>query len=525
MNSTSFSRKGTISAANPLKRIGQSFWIQLLLLGLLIVLPIGLYAAPDIGSTLLAVCSVGTLGLLLVWQRPELGLILLIFLTSSFIEPDMIDLRLPIGGGLDLRDLLLIAILGLSAFQRIVRGQIELPWIAVGGPLLLFIGVAVVSVVNALFFEGVSANWALNDMRILLYYSVFFITAWNIRDIKQLRTLIAGLLLIANATAAIVIIQQFLGPDNLLLESMAGGRWQVWPQEDGTIRVVPPGHALMHFMMVIAFCLAFFNRQHPERFVVYGGQFLFLNLGLILTFTRAGWLASGLALLIVGVLLLLRYQEVLLRPAFVGAALLILGIGLMSVLGQRGVVTIPNSDAVVERFQSILTPRETLQTYSLQWRLFEFEKATEAIREKPWTGVSLGNSYRNLTVFQGEARGLWTEGDLSMDVISRYTRYIHSSYLSIATKMGIPGITIFLWFCLSFVIGCWKIFRRTDDPMITGITVAILGGFLGLMQWSLFHAWFVETESTSVVGLMAGIVAALFMLNQKKSEENPAAGW
>lgn len=525
MNSTSFSPDSTTSTANPLKRIGQSFGAQLLLLILLIALPLGLYAAPDIGPALLMAFSIGTLGLLLVWQRPELGLILLIFLTSSFVEPDMIDLRLPIGGGLDLRDLLLIAILGLSAFQRIVRGQIELPWIAVGGPLLLFIGVAVVSAINALYFEGVAANWALNDMRILLYYSVFFITAWNIRSFQQLRVLLIGLLIIANATAAIVIVQQFLGPDNLLLESMDGGRWQVWPQEDGTIRVVPPGHTLMHFMMVIAFCLAFFNRHHSQRLIVYGVQFVFLNIGLILTFTRAGWLASGLALTVVGILLFLRYKDVLLRPAFVGISLLILGVGIAGFMSQYGLINTPKSAAAVERFQSILTPRETLQTYSLQWRLFEYQKAAEAIREKPWTGVSLGNTYRNLTVFQGEARGLWTNGDLSLDVVSRYTRYIHSSYLSIATKMGIPGIAIFLWFCLSFLIGCWKLYHQTNNPQITGLTIAIFGGFLGLMQWSIFHAWFVETESTSVVGLMAGVVAALFMLNRSEIEETQTASW
>lgn len=500
------------------KRIEQSTSAKLLLLLFLIIVPIGLYIAPDIGSVLLVAATIGALGLLLFWRWPELGVLTLIFLTSSFIEPDTIDLRLAIGGGFDLRDLLLIVMLGFSAFQRIVRGQIELPWISVGGPLLLFIGIAVVSLVNALYFEEVAANWALNDMRILLYYSVFFITAWNIREHKQLNNLLAGLFLIANVTAAVVIIQQFLGPDNLLLASMEGGRWQVWPQEDGTIRVVPPGHALMHFMMVISFCLTFFNRHRPLLFLIYGIQFAFLNIGLILTFTRAGWLASALALAVVGLLLFVRFREKLLRPIFVGITLLILLMSVAGTLGQRGLFNIPNSDAFVERVNSLLTPQETLKTYSLQWRLYEYEKAKDAISEKPWVGVSLGNSYRNLTVYQGEARGLWTNGDLSADVISRYTRFIHSSYLSIATKMGIPGITIFLWFCLAFLIGCWRLYRKTDVPQISAITLAIFAAFLGLMQWSIFHAWFVETESTSVVGLMTGIIAVMVMLEHKPSK-------
>jgi len=503
---------------NAPKRIDQSTSAQLLLLLFLIIVPVGLYIAPDISSILLVVTSIGTLGLLLFWRWPEFGVLTLIFLTSSFIEPDMIDFRLSIGGGLDLRDLLLIAMLGLAAFQRIVRGQLELPWISVGGPLFLFIGIAIVSLVNALYFEDVASNWALNDMRILLYYSVFFITAWTVRERKQLHTLLAGLFIIANVTAAIVIVQQFLGPDNLLLESMEGGRWQVWPQEDGTIRVVPPGHALMHFMMIISFCLIFLNRHRPLLFLICGIQFVFLNIGLILTFTRAGWLASGLALAIVAFLLFVRFRKRLLRSILVGISLLILLLCIAGVLGQRGLIDLPNSDAFVERVSSLLTPQATLKTYSLQWRLYEYGKATEAIREKPWVGVSLGNSYRNLTVYQGEARGLWTDGDLSADVISRYTRFIHSSYLSIATKMGIPGITIFLWFCLAFLIGCWRLYRKTDVPQTSAITLAIFAAFLGLMQWSIFHAWFIETESTSVVGLMTGIVAVMFMLEQKPAE-------
>lgn len=517
MNFAASPQRNIDSSVNQPKRIGQSVIAQILLLVFLVAVPLFLYFSPDVGATLLAAVGVGTLGLMLFWHRPEFGLLALVFLTSSIIEPDMIDLRLPIGGGLDLRDLLLLGLLGLSAFQRIIRGRIDLPWISVGGPVFLFICIALISAVNALYFEGVAANWALNDLRILLYYSVFFITAWNIREHKQLRTLLAGLFVIANVTAAIVIIQQFLGPDNLLLESMAGGRWQVWAQDDGTVRVVPPGHTLMHFMMVLAACLAFFNRHRPGAFFVYVVQFVFLNIGLILTFTRAGWLASALALVIVGFVLLIRYREQMARTVAIWAALIVLLAAVVGLLGQRQMISLPNADAVIERFSSLLTPKETLQTYSLQWRLFEYEKAAEAIREKPWTGVALGNNYRDVTVFQGESRGLWTDGDLSHDVISRYTRYIHSSYISIATKMGLPGIAIFLWFCLAFLISCWKLYRSTDNFQASGIALAIFAAFLGLMQWSIFHAWFIETESTSVAGLMTGIVAAVAMLDSNSS--------
>ena len=183
------------------------------------------------------------------------------------------------------------------------------PWFPIGGPLLIFLLLALISVVNALAFKGVPTNWALNDFRILLYYCLFFVTAWSIRSLSELSTLLIGLLLVADLTAAIVIIQQFLGADNLLLESMAYGQWQVWAQEDGTVRVVPPGHVLMHFMMIIAYALALFNLPRTRRFIFFASQFLFLAVGLILTFTRAGWIASFISLVIVTLVIAPRYKE------------------------------------------------------------------------------------------------------------------------------------------------------------------------------------------------------------------------
>lgn len=486
-----------------------------LFLLLLVITLVGLTAPAEAPQLLLALGILLPIGVL-VWYFPALGLVGLVFLAASILQPDTIDLRLPIGGGLDLRDLGLISLLGVAIIRNFAFGKMTIPWFPVGGPLLLFLVLAVVSVINALVFKGVASNWALNDFRILLYYSLFFVTAWSIRSYSELSTAIIGLLLVADLTAAIVIIQQFRGADNLLLESMAYGQWQVWAQDDGTVRVVPPGHVLMHFMMVISFAMAIFNLSQPKRFLFFASQFLFLAIGLLLTFTRAGWIASFFSLLIVVLVVAPRYKKQLPQLIVTGVAFLLILVSTLGFASEAGVINFNLASSLQERFASIFTPKETLESYSLQWRLFELEKATIAINENPILGVSLGNSYRNITTFQGEARGLWTDGDLSAGNVSRYTRFIHSSYLSIATKMGFTGIFVYLWFSLAFILYGFSTYGQLSNVQMKAVVLAILAGFIGLLQWSVFHAWLIETESTAVIGIMIGLVAAMRTISAER---------
>lgn len=455
---------------------------------------------------------------ILIWYYPSLGLIGIVFLTANLLKPDLVDIRLPIGGGLDLRDLMLVALLGVSVVRNLSFGRFTIPWFPVGGPLFLFLILALASVLSALVFKGVPSNWALNDFRILLYYCLFFVTAWNIRTPSQLSTLLIGLLLVADLTAAVVIIQQFRGADNLLLESMAFGQWQVWAQEDGTTRVVPPGHVLMHFMVVISYGLVLFNVSNWRRFLFFSSQFLFLSVGLLLTFTRAGWIATFVSILIVTIIVAPRYRRHLPQLIAIGVAMMLVVASMFGAAAELGIIKGSSASSLQDRFTSIFTPGETLESYSLQWRLFEFRKATDAIQENPVFGVSLGNSYRNITTFQGEASGLWTDGDLSAGNVSRYTRYIHSSYLSITTKMGLTGILSFLWFCLAFLYYGSRIYRNTSNSQMKAVILAAIAGFVGLLQWSIFHAWLIEVESTSVIGIMVGLVAGLGAIDAKRRQ-------
>jgi hypothetical protein len=479
------------------------------------LLATGLYMAPKLATLGLVFIGLGIPLVFLIWQHPELGLVALIFLTSSLLPSDIVDLRLPIGGGLELRDLLLLAMLGMLILRSLSTKSLIIPWWSVGAPLIIFLCLSVFSGFYALFFEHVESNWTLSDLRTLAFYCVFFITAWAITSKQQLAIVIAGLFIVADLIAGIIILQEFLGANHTLLTAMSYTNWAVSdiaPAEGsgsfGVVRIMPPGVVLVYFSMVMAFCLMAFTSQNRHLRAYLGFQFLYLNFAILLTYTRALWIATAIALGLAIIALFPTYKAHLIRYTMIG----ILILALLLTIG--GTVMKHSSDnpelviVLIDRFSSILTPEQTMQSYSLQWRVFEQEQALISISKHPLIGVGLGNSYRKVTTLQGEDSG-WLTSTLAAGQLSRFTRFLHNSYLSLAVKMGLIGLGCFLWFCMAMLIGGVFLYRNTTDRQSKAVVLAVVTSFVGLMFWSFFHQHFIQTESTATVGLLAGLGACI----------------
>jgi len=493
-------------AADPLERSST----PRVLLGLFcVVLASGsLYLLPRCTAYGLIFLGLGVPLVVLVWLRPEFGLLGLLFLTSSFISADIVDVRLPIGGGLDLRDLVLIGLFGLVSLRELARRKLTVPWWPVGGPLLLFLALAVFSTFYALVFRNVESNWALGDLRILSTYVTFYVVQWSIERPKQLKTLLVGLFMIADLTTAIIYLQQFAGAANPLLRAMTMTRdWRV-DQEAGAVRVIPAGHVLMHYVWFIAFGILVFGRRNRRLTALCVLQLLFIGGGHILTYTRAQWMAMGVGLGLAGIILVPRCQR-LVKAAAIGGCVLLLLAGVVVAVPRLDVSALPLVDGLAERFGSLLRPSDTLDTGSLQWRSFEMMAALKAIRRHPLTGVGLGGRYRDLTIYQGEAQGYLTRGSLAAEEVSRFTRYVHNSYLAIAVKMGLPGLAVLLWFCAAALFRGLRVLRDVSELEYRGVVLGALAGFAGMFLWCYFHAHLIKAESTGVIALMAGLVGSV----------------
>lgn len=484
-------------------------------LAALVLLAAVLYLVPTYAPFGLAVLGIGVPLVLLVWFRPEFGLLAVVFLAASMVPPELVDLRLPIGG-LELRDLALIGMLGLLILRGLVYHSLVLPWRPVGAPLLVFLGLAAFSTVYALFFQNVESNWAFSEFRALFFYSVFFVAGWSIRSSRQLPIVLIGLFLCADFIAGVLILQQSLGMNHPLLAAMSSSNWRLYDMGQtgaagsfGMVRIMPPGVTLPYFMMIVALCLIVFTARRRWLRVVLALQFVFLNVGLLLTYTRAMWVAAVCALGLVSVALLLEYRAYLFRVVAIGVAVILLLLGLLGtgIFGNEGssIVTGP----LAERFLSILRPGDVLESNSLEARAFENEQALRSVSQNPLLGVGLGNSYRKITTLQGEASGYRAGSGLEAERISRFTRFLHNSYLYIPVKMGLTGLACFLWFCVALLIQSVRSYRQLDDGRSRAIVLAVLSGFVGLMVWSVFHQHFMQAESAGTIGLVAGLVASV----------------
>ena len=476
-----------------------------------------LYLAPQLATLGLVLLGLGLPSLLLLWRRPEFGLLALAFMSSSLIPANIVDLRLPVGGGLDLRDLLLIGLLGVVILREVNRGTLQVPWWPVGGPLLLFLVIAVFSAFYALVFEHVGSNWALSELRILSLYTTFFITMWSIKRSEQLKTLLVGLFIITDLVVLIVYLQQFFGTEPPLLQAMLSTQdWRVYPGS-GAVRVIPAGQVQMHFMWFIAIGLLVFARPNKRLRAFYVVQIMYIGGGHLLAYMRAQWTAMFIGLVLIFIILAPKFKHHLAKAAVIACCLILLIVSVIVDGPLTEVSDTPFIAGIAERFGSFLTPSETAETKSLQWRTFEIEKALQAIRKQPLTGVGLGNRYRELTAFQSEASGYYTRGSIATDEVSRFTRYVHNSYVSIAVKMGIPGLLALLWFFAAVLFKGFQIYRNLPASEDKGVVLGILVSFVGILLWCYFHAHLIKAESTPIIGLMAALIGSIACMHERGS--------
>lgn len=479
------------------------------------VLMVLLYFVPEAAVMALFLLGVGIPIVYVLWHHSEFGLIALLFLATSFIPADTVDIRLPIGGGMDLRDLTMLGVLGIAFFRELTHGRCYVPWPSVGGPLTFFLLIASFSAFYALTYQNVEINWALGDLRILMLYTTFFVTLWSIRQETQFKILLAGLFLIADLTAGVIYLQQFVGADNPLLEAMTETRdWRVY-QQAGAVRVMPAGQMLMHFMWFVALGMLLFTHVRSWRFF-HVFQLIYLGGGHILTYTRAQWLAMLVGIGLVLVIFYPRYKNHLVKATVVISSIALIVWALILVGGAwLDAADHPFIAGIVMRFGSLFTPGETAETGSLQWRTFETETALASIYAHPWAGVGLGGRYRSLTTLAGEANGNLARGSLADGEISRFTRYIHNSYLAITVKMGLPGLVAFLWFCAAVLVCGFQYYLGMPDSYFKGVVLGAWVGFASLPVWCYFHAHLIKAESTGTIGVLTALVSVAAVISRR----------
>ena len=446
------------------------------------------------------------------WAFAELAVLIFLALTAGLMRASDLYVPLPLGG-LYPADVVLIGLLCFLLTRSILWDRSAACHMAMFKPLVVFLGVCALSLVYAVQFAEVPLNSALNELRPIAFYAVAVVTALAVTRKRQLDVLLIGLLILTNVIVAAIVLQQFAGVGRFLLPGM--DEWQVGQVDSagttdvdtsstfggiGGVRLVPPAHVLLFFVTVLAFIMMVAPRASRSMRVFWAAEFAVVNCGLLLTYTRGQWVASVISLGL-AFLLLPRVAQVRIAGVLVAGG----GIATLCVLLFAAGLEPPGNvaaygGALAARALSALNVEDTLGSPSLQWRVFETEQAVNALTHAP-QGVGLGNAYRPVTTFQGEAAGYQGTEPLN--------RFVHNSFLYIAVKTGLLGLAAFMWFCLAFLVSSMRIFRRTPDGPERWLVLAVLVTFIGVLSWSLTEANFMQTGSTALIGLLVGIVASV----------------
>lgn len=253
----------------------------------------------------------------------------------------------------------------------------------------------------------------------------------------------------------------------------------------GSGTYICPNHFAGFIEMLIPVALAFMfkGRFHHTTKVFLGYAALMMLAGIVVSVSRGGWLAGGLALLILFVFLL-RYRDTRL-PAL--AFLTLLMIAVIFVLKQ--------AYQPQHRWNQFF--RESGSVYDI--RFYLWEPAVRIWQDNFWWGAGPGHFNDRFPLYRPE-------------IVQASPGWAHNDYLNALADWGLVGALLIAAAWLLFYWGAfktWRFVRRTNDisskPSNRGALV--LGGGIGLSA-ILFHSivdfnMHIPANAILVVTLMA----------------------
>lgn len=208
----------------------------------------------------------------------------------------------------------------------------------------------------------------------------------------------------------------------------------------------------------------------PRDKIFLLGLFGVGTVGIILTFTRGGWL--GLALSVIMIVLLFNRRRILtLRPLvqFVGLVILLgaLLLPLWGVISGRLFASVPKTEVVRARLNEV---------------------ALKMVVDYPIFGLGLDN-FASQSLNYG----------LSQEFAASEAK-VHNLFLAVASETGIMGLILFLWVVSNLVQAALEATEH-PNPLVAATAIGIVAGTAGILAHGVV-AW----------GLLTYVVYPLFWL-------------
>jgi O-antigen ligase len=350
-------------------------------------------------------------------------------------------------------------------------------------PLTLYVAIATLSLIVAqdvsLSFFEVFLHWQM--------YLVFIYVASSVRTRQDVLFVVSLLLIGCIAESLVIIVLQFTGmpstiwglPTHIRVDPGVG---EGFTRIGGTVGSPNQAAGYLSLLLAPAASLLFTTLGRAQKWLATA----VLGLGgvaLIFTFSRGGWVAFALSILLLCLLAWRRNRFSLKVP--------IAGIVILAML------YLPFQSSISERLLGD-------DKGSAQSRIPLMMLAFRIVKDNPVLGVGSNN-------FQ-----LVMDRYLTSEFRQGFRYAVHNKYLLVLAETGIGGLLAYLAFLLGTLRKgwqCWRLNDRLLAPFALGFTAA-LAGHMAQMGVDVFRG----RPITQLVWLIAGLLTAMHRISAQSSD-------
>ena len=444
--------------------------------------------------------AAGVISLVISVRKPEIGVLMIIVIISSIIKEESLPVvRVP-GGSFHATDIILLFLLFMIPFKMMTDRNFHYRRTPLDVPLFLFGLAFFISIGISFFVRNVDFHLITLSVRLFMNYFLYFVLTNLIREKKQIRLLLYGMLAVSLVISLAIILQAILGKSHAFLPTMGAGTYREIP---GALRIGAPGHPVLFVMFIMTIC-ALSQLNVPVLKSRYYYLLFIFGIALLLTFTRNYWVSIAISVILLA-LLVSKQQKKKMIVLFLGTAIV------FGLIFPFLIDILPRSyvNALSMRFGSLLTPSRTLSSGSLEGRRIENYYAWKSIRKNPVFGIGLYQVYR--------PRLSW------MDIFKPgeewpSTSYIHNGYLWILLDLGLFGFIPFIWFYVRFLMRGFSNWRKIKDPLEKSAVLGFTLGGCALAMSALVTPKFFEWAPIVVIGVIMGLSETIITRNEEQDK-------
>jgi len=211
-----------------------------------------------------------------------------------------------------------------------------------------------------------------------------------------------------------------------------------------------------------------------------------IALGITLSFTRAAWVSLVMVIPVIAILWAWRRGawRRLLLPAAVAwtIAMVVFAVGATRNLSRH-------AESVVEA-----------ENVSNLERVNRWIAAWEMVKDRPWSGVGYGAYAQAYPEYRRK---------LIVTEVSYQRMGAHSEVVRLAAEVGVPGLLAALWFVGVAAGTGLRIFRRSRDPSVRLLSLAVVAGLATYAVHGLFNSYLGYDKVTVPFWIGLGTLAAL----------------